>query len=258
MDEVVEYYGVRLIWEVVMNVTFINHSGFLLETESACFLFDYYMGEIPQINPDKPLLVFVSHGHPDHYNPVIFELVRKYPSVQFIIPKGTQIKKYVLQYEEQGINLSEHLILVKKNETYDMTLNNGKLLRITTLKSTDIGVAYVLDYEGKTFYHAGDLNLWLWEGEGEEFNQNMTRKYYTQLEKLKGKEIDIAFVPLDSRQGKDAFAGMESFLEYTNTKRVFAMHMWERYEIITKFLEKHPEYESNVIKIEYAGQEFLV
>ena len=86
-----------------MNVTYIDHSGFFLETEQASFLFDYYKGEIPPINKDKPLLVFVSHGHEDHYNPAVFELVHKYPSVQYIIPKGTQIRKYVLQYEEQVI-----------------------------------------------------------------------------------------------------------------------------------------------------------
>ncbi len=241
-----------------MNITYIGHSGFLLETDSAYFLFDYYQGEIPSVNKDKPLVVFVSHGHADHYNPAIFELVYQHPSVQFILPKGTQIKKYVLEYEERGTNLSEHLMLVKKNETYEITLSNETNLRITTLKSTDLGVAYLLEYEGNTFYHAGDLNLWLWDGESEEYNQNMTRKYFTQLEKLRGKEIDIAFVPLDSRQGKHAFAGMESFLEYTNTKYVFPMHMWEEYHMIADFLEKHPEYQANIMNIERQGQAFLL
>lgn len=241
-----------------MNVTYIDHSGFFLETEQASFLFDYYKGEIPPINKDKPLLVFVSHGHEDHYNSAVFELVHKYPSVQYIIPKGTQIRKYVLQYEEQGIDLSAHLMLVKKNETYEVMLNDEISLQITTLKSTDIGVAYLLSFEGKTIYHAGDLNLWLWEEEGPQFNENMTRKYFTQLEKLKGRKIDIAFVPLDARQGKDAFAGMESFLEYTDTKHVFPMHMWGQYDIIQQFLIKHPECASCMKKITYTGQKFLI
>lgn len=241
-----------------MKITYIDHSGFFLETENANFLFDYYQGEIPQTDKDKPLIVFVSHGHGDHYNPAIFELVYQHSTVQFILPKGTQIKKYVLEYEERGINLSEHLMLVKKNEVYDVTLSNEKVLTITTLKSTDLGVAYLLDFEGKTYYHAGDLNLWLWDGESAEYNENMKRKYFTQLEKLKGKVIDVAFVPLDSRQEKYAFAGMESFLEYTTTKHVFPMHMWEKYDIITEFLKKHPEYDANMIKIECQGQEFRI
>ena len=242
----------------MINITYIGHSGFFIETETACFLFDYYQGEIPSLNKDKPFVVFVSHGHADHYNPAIFELVNQHPSVQFILPKGTQIKKYVLEYEERGINLSKHLMLVKKNEVYDVALSNGKTLTTTTLKSTDLGVAYILDFEGKTYYHAGDLNLWLWEGETAEYNENMTRKYFTQLEKLRGKAIDIAFVPLDSRQGEYAFAGMESFFEYTDTKHVFPMHMWEEYRVITEFLEKHPEYDANMIKIECQGQEFRI
>lgn len=240
----------------MIQVTYIGHSGFLLETDSACFLFDYYQGEIPQMDREKPLLVFVSHGHADHYNPAVFELVDQYPSVQFILPKGTQIKKYVLEYEERGTNLSEHLMLVKKNETYEIDLSNEKALTITTLKSTDLGVAYLLEYEGKTYYHAGDLNLWLWEGKNAEYNENMTRKYFTQLEKLKGKEIDAAFVPLDSRQGKYAFAGMESFLKYTDAKQVFPMHMWEEYDMIEKFLEKHSEYRMIIKELEYPGQTF--
>lgn len=242
----------------MINITYIGHSGFFLETEMACFLFDYYQGEIPSLNKDKPLVVFVSHGHADHYNPAIFELVSHRPSVQFILPKGTQIKKYVLKHEERGMNLSEHLLLVRKNEKYDIVLCNGKSLHLATLKSTDLGVAYILDFEGKTYYHAGDLNLWLWDGESTEYNENMTRKYFTQLEKLRGKAIDIAFVPLDSRQGKYAFVGMESFLEYTDTKHVFPMHMWEKYDIITEFLKKHPEYDANMIKIKSQGQEMSI
>lgn len=241
-----------------MRVTYIGHSGFFIETDNASFLFDYYQGEIPQIDEKKPLLVFVSHGHADHYNPAIFELVYKHPAVMFILPKGTQIKKYVLEYEEKGIDLSPHLMLVKKNEAYKVILSNQKVLQMTTLKSTDLGVAYLLEFDGRTFYHAGDLNLWLWEGESTEYNENMTKKYFTQLEKLKGKEIDVAFVPLDARQGKHAFAGMESFLEYTNTKQVFPMHMWEEYRIIEAFLRKHPEYEQSMRKIEYAGQKFSI
>ena len=110
----------------MIKVTYIGHSGFLLETQEANFLFDYYQGEIPQMDKDKPLVVFVSHRHEDHYNPVIFDLVYKYPSVKYVLPKGTQIKKYVLEYEEKGMDLSSYLMLVKKNEAYEIALSNKK------------------------------------------------------------------------------------------------------------------------------------
>ena len=57
-----------------MKVTYIGHSGFLVETSGCSLLFDYYQGEIPRLRQDKPLFVFVSHRHSDHFNPEIFSI----------------------------------------------------------------------------------------------------------------------------------------------------------------------------------------
>ena len=34
-----------------MNVTYIHHSGFLIETEACYYLIDYFQGSIPALNP---------------------------------------------------------------------------------------------------------------------------------------------------------------------------------------------------------------
>lgn len=241
----------------MMKVTYIDHSGFLLETETASFLFDYYKGSLPQINPEKPFLVFVSHKHGDHYNPKIFELIKKYPQIQYILSKDVPVKWALLKYGEQGISLEEHIHIMSKNTIQDMVLFNGKHLVIETLKSTDTGVAYLITDHDHVYYHAGDLNLWTWEGESKQYNNNMTSAYYRELEKLKDKKIDVAFVPLDPRQEKDAFSGIESFLEYTESTCVFPMHFWGDYDIIRRFLTKHPEYEKKIMTIEHTMQEFV-
>ena len=57
-----------------MKITFIEHSGFMVEMERTVLLFDYYQGEIPAFDKEKTLYVFVSHSHADHYNPVIWKL----------------------------------------------------------------------------------------------------------------------------------------------------------------------------------------
>ena len=57
-----------------MKIIYIAHSGFLLDTGNAYFLFDYYKGMLPAIDKDKPLVVFVSHKHQDHFTPQIFSL----------------------------------------------------------------------------------------------------------------------------------------------------------------------------------------
>ena len=50
-----------------MKVTFILHSCYHVELEGCCLLFDYYEGEVPE--SDKPLYVFASHSHEDHFSP---------------------------------------------------------------------------------------------------------------------------------------------------------------------------------------------
>lgn len=241
-----------------MKVTYIDHSGFLLEMSDVCFLFDYYRGKIPAIGKSSLPVVFVSHRHEDHYNPAVFELVKQYPDVQFVLSKDIRTKWKISEYKEKGIDLTEHIVTAEKNASWSMKLLNGKNLEIETLKSTDEGVAFLLTYDDKTVYHAGDLNLWVWEGESKQYNNNMKASYFRELEKLKGRKIDVAFVPLDPRLLANNDKGLEAFMEYTESRYVFPMHFWGQFSIISEFLEKHPEYRERVMMIEKTGQEFWV
>ena len=83
-----------------MEVTYTGHSGFLLDTGSAYFLFDYYTGIIPDMDKDKPLVVFVSHKHKDHFNPGIFALADKYPYILFVLAKGVPYKKLAVEFSK--------------------------------------------------------------------------------------------------------------------------------------------------------------
>ena len=69
----------------MMKITYIGHSGFFVEMEDACFLFDYYKGTIPETDGNKKMYVFVSHRHHDHYNEEIFRLQEKFRDIQYII-----------------------------------------------------------------------------------------------------------------------------------------------------------------------------
>ena len=51
-----------------MQVTYIYHSCFLVETDRFYYLFDYEKGCLPEMNVTKPVYVLSSHGHADHYN----------------------------------------------------------------------------------------------------------------------------------------------------------------------------------------------
>ena len=67
-----------------MHITYINHSGFLLETEKSYILFDYYKNEIPTMDNNKSIYIFSSHSHDDHFNPKVLELSDKYSDITYI------------------------------------------------------------------------------------------------------------------------------------------------------------------------------
>lgn len=188
-----------------MTVTHIFHSGFLVELEHTLLLFDYYKGDLPTLSPTKKLYVFVSHKHFDHCSPAIWELT--HPNIEYVVFKDVPTKG-----NGQVLKVSPH-------ETY--TLND---LTITTLGSTDEGCAFVVTAEEKTFYHAGDLNWWHWEGEPEEDNLWQDTVFHQELARIEGQHFNCAFLPLDPRLQVTAPWGFLAFLKACTYDKVFPMH----------------------------------
>lgn len=241
-----------------MRVTFIEHSGFLVETASSYFLFDYFKGDIPVLDQTKPLVVFVSHNHRDHYNPVIFDYLEDHPWVHYVLDKDCGIKWKIRECAERGIDLETRLTRVRKNREYDLVMPGGKNLHITTYRSTDAGVAYFLEYDSVRIYHAGDLGHWVWEEKSEEFNQRMAEAYRREMAKMKGLSADVAFVPLDPRLLGDTPVGLEIFLENVQARKVFPMHLWEKFSVISRFVKEHPQYKDVVVPLTRNGETVIL
>ena len=71
-----------------MKIDYLGHSGFLVGTGKAVLLFDYYRGDISLIRQtaaNKPLYVFVSHAHADHFNPKIFSLADDARTTKYLL-----------------------------------------------------------------------------------------------------------------------------------------------------------------------------
>lgn len=228
-----------------MKIIFIFHSSFAVELEKSVLIFDYYgEGRLPKIPAGKKVYFLNSHGHHDHFSREILRLREQYPGAEYILSKDIRFR----QGEQK-----EWLHSVKAGEEYDF----GEL-HIRTLRSTDLGVAFVAETEGKRIYHAGDLNWWHWEGEDKAWNNNMAANYKREMDRLTGQVFDAAFVPLDPRLEEAYYLGMKCFLEKTETKAVFPMHCWEDYGVCQKAL-RQPELEgllSCYHTVEYPGQEW--
>lgn len=238
-----------------MKITYLDHSGFLVETNAGNYLFDYIRGEIPKMEPHKPLYVLVSHRHGDHFNPEIFKLRKKYPSVTFILSYDIKVNSYRLNKWEIEEKEDANIISVRANTTYE--IDDFKL---STLKSTDAGVAFILQTKEETIYHAGDLNWWYWEGESKSLNNNMTASFKREIDKMTDVSVDVAFVPLDGRQEAYYYLGLAYFMEKVNAKHIFPMHFWGDFSLINQFIEEgHGKgKEDYIIRMTKEGESFTI
>ena len=234
-----------------MRVTFLAHSGFLVELPSALLLFDYLGAGLPAL-PDKPLLIFASHRHEDHFTPAIFPLDDGSRDIRFLLGKDIKLSQRHLEQWGVSSETAGKCLCLWGNET--ATPLSG--ITVETLPSTDEGVAFLVTCDGQTIFHAGDLNWWHWEGEPRDWNRNMEVDFKRYCEPLRGRRLDLALLPLDPRQERDGFRGAKHFLETADIRRFIPMHQWEKFAFTDDFLAQYPQFRSVTEKVYQNGQIF--
>jgi len=227
-----------------MKITYLDHSGYVAEDGDRVLVFDYYKGTLPELPRTAKIYVFVSHVHYDHFNKQIFDWKAEYPDIRYILSDDVGVKGP--QGRCTAIGPHREIVL------------DG--MKIRTLRSTDEGVAFLVSDGERTVYHAGDLNWWHWEEECEEYNENMCRIFQSEIGRIEGEAIDVAFLPLDPRQEEQYAWGFDYFMRHTRTSCVFPMHMWGQYEICDR-LAADPlsePYRDRVMRVNRTQQTFDV
>ena len=204
-----------------VEITYLEHCGFFIELEQFCLLFDYWQGALPAPIEGKALLTFSSHAHHDHFTREIFSYGQGWAQAFHILGNDIRLSaKRKAQWQIRPETLHRM--------GPDMTLSlQGVTIR--TLRSTDAGVAFLVEAEGRTIYHAGDLNWWVWEGEPDADNEAMTRAFLNEMEKLRSTPIDLAFLTLDGRQQNDMFRGFDYCMRHLRIRQDVPMHSFGDY-----------------------------
>lgn len=204
-----------------LKVYYLFHSGFAVQSKNSLFIFDYYNNisssdvfdmEHGVINPmdikDLHVYVFVSHSHYDHYNSIIFTWANVIHNIHYIVsPDVTlhrSLKNIHVMAPHEALNIAD--------------------VHIETLNSNDLGVAYLVTHENATIFHSGDLNWWY--GDNPTINEADEKIFKTEYDTLKGKDIDLAFIPVSPRlKGRYAYA-LDYFLKNIASDKchVFPMH----------------------------------
>ncbi len=201
-------------------------------------LFDYYCGDLSFIGqkPDeKPLFVFVSHVHEDHYNPKIF-------SLSDIHPRTTYLPSFDIK-GDPGVPKGRNVQYLDADKTYAIE----GLGTVMTLLSTDEGIAFLVKTPCATLFHAGDLHWWDWPDEDPEWLDQQETIFKREIGKLEGTPIDVAFAVLDGRLEDNYWKGMEQILSVLRPRYVLPMHFWEDRGIVDRFRELPASRESETI-----------
>ena len=240
-----------------MRLTYIFHSGFALEAEKSILIFDYWMdpADVMEsiLQSEKPLYVFSSHFHEDHFTREIFEWRKRKAAI-----KRNQ-SQTCLSYAER----EQARPKVKENVTYilskdilrhrraskeeaDAWLAKGAswsddLVSVKALGSTDSGVSWIVETEGKRILHAGDLNNWYARflpeavpGQtiySEEFEEDIDpiaheKQYLGELKDIRkvADGFDLVMFPIDGRIGNGYTLGGRQFIERFKVGMFVPMH----------------------------------
>ncbi len=242
--------------------TYLGHSSFLIEFESANFLFDYTESKLPQIRKDKPLYIFISHTHNDHFNDAVLSAAKIYPLTEIFFGYNhddAHIDEYIDELPE---NAQDSISCFDGEQI--LKSNNGQLI-VRSLRSTDEGVAFLLKYEGKTIFHAGDLFLParlsqyfsksmsqmfgglpinippITEAQKKEFKQ----AFIDYTEPLRGCKIDYGMLPLDPRFPDITPDTLKHYMDLAEFKSWSPMHLWGNYEYVDQFFAENSRYVHN-------------
>lgn len=232
-----------------MKITYIFNSGFLLEFKDFDMLIDFYMdtedGLVTEeiVKREKPLYVFASHSHGDHFNKAVLEFKHKRPYIKYIF--SSDIK--------DEINF-DALYLEKGEEFGDENIH------VRAFGSTDEGISFYIEAEDKKIFHAGDLNNWHWEEEcDKEESLGYERAFEEELSYIAERiqELDIVFFPVDPRLGTDYMRGAVQFMEKITPRLFVPMHFRDNYEKANAFKAIAEKNKSQFFTIQKKG-DFII
>lgn len=215
-----------------MKITYIFHSGFAIEAEQCIMVFDCWLDPAGVIKgilaSPKPVYVFSSHFHEDHFTKEIFRWKETKQNITYILSKDILKRRRACREDAD-------VWLAKGGRWED------SLISVTATGSNDSGVSWIVETGGKKIFHAGDLNNWYarfltddYQGGtvfSEEFGINVDPAKEEKLFLGELKDIrkvtpgfDIAMFPVDGRIGNGYTRGARQFLDMLDTRLLIPMH----------------------------------
>jgi ankyrin repeat protein/L-ascorbate metabolism protein UlaG (beta-lactamase superfamily) len=214
---------------------YLGHSGYAIKTSRHLLIFDDCEHGNPPGRPGlanghidpteiagERVVVFASHAHTDHYDPIIFSWREVVPDI-----------RYAMGFEPEGASPDTY---IPPRETRELDE-----LRITTIESNDSGVGFMVEVDGLVIFHAGDhANRW----------QDFSGPYTAEIDWLReaGFRPDIALLPSTGCRFRDQVAvkmGIRYALAALEPRVFIPIHggdaSWQYVEVIEACRDSAPD-----------------
>lgn len=194
----------------IMRLKFLYHSGIAIENSDLVILIDPIKHFKHYKN--KNIYCLITHSHSDHYNKDISHLENDNNVV------------YILS---EDIKRMHNSIVVKKG---DVKFFDD--FSIEVFGTTDLGVSYLIKVDEKVIFHSGDLNWWHWPSNSLKVQLDEKNQYMEEIEALKNKSIDYAFVPVDPRLKEGACYAMDYFISSVHPRFLIPIHFSDAFDFV--------------------------
>lgn len=199
------------------KVIWLGQSGFLFESRGERLLIDPFFSDIVEqkqglkrlmqppipIEGLEPSVIFITHDHLDHFDPIALPQIHAfYRNLPIIGPESVMKKA-----NEMGFTPSV-LRLIEKGKTIE--IGNFKITATAAYHSDPFSVGCLIEVNDKTIYYSGDTLL--------------TDTLLDDILSINNRSIDIVFIVINGRLGN---MNVQEALELTsqlNPKLAIPMH----------------------------------
>ena len=206
-----------------IEITYIFHNCFVLHAGTHTLLFDLPAAEhlpVEALEALSPVLAgrevtaFFSHSHADHFDPGVAAVLAGCTDARYVVSDDVAD-----MFPEALPADPERTLTLEPEQRAEF---GG--MRIEALESNDLGVAFIIELDGLSIYHGGDLADWTRPEMSGAQRAFTTQFYAAVLRKLAGRSVDVAFSNADPRL--DNRSGAADFVRTVRPGVFVPMHLF--------------------------------